>query len=126
MVSACFDCCTLQRQCCCLGPVEFQVVEVFLFFYFFKKILFPMWWFIFTFTFTFNKKFSVSLGENMFDIVCKSKRPFHFLERTITTTGDDSVPIVDLTQNLPPKKIRRKSGNLIRCFKMFGLINFFG
>jgi len=68
----------------------------------------------------------MSSGENMSDIVRKGKCPFHFLEGTTKTIGDDYVPIVDLTQNPPPKKIKKKIENLITCFKMFKLLSFFG
>jgi len=62
----------------------------------------------------------------MSDIVHKGKCPFHFLEGTTRTIGDDNFPIVDLTQNSPPKKIKKNSENLIMCFKMFKLFSFLG
>jgi hypothetical protein len=51
----------------------------------------------------------MSLGENMSDLICKSKGTFHFLKgiaraSTFKTIGDESILIVDFTQNLPPKK----------------------
>jgi hypothetical protein len=51
----------------------------------------------------------MSLGENISDIICKNKHTFHF-SKGITraspsrTIGDELIIIVDLTQNLPPKK----------------------
>jgi hypothetical protein len=55
----------------------------------------------------------MSLGENISNIICKSKHTFHFLKaitRALTsrTIGDESIIIVDLTQNLPPKKTWKK------------------
>jgi hypothetical protein len=46
----------------------------------------------------------------MFDIMHKGKHPFHFLEGTARALtfgiiGNDLVHVVDLTQNLPSKKI---------------------
>ncbi len=55
----------------------------------------------------------MSSNENMFDIMHKSKHPFHFLEgiaRALTfgTIGNDVVHVVDLIPNLPSKKIWKK------------------
>jgi hypothetical protein len=62
----------------------------------------------------------------MLDIMCKSKRSFHFSEGIARTIGNDLVLILDLIQNLLPKKIERKNGSLFRYSKMVGPLNFLG
>ncbi len=53
----------------------------------------------------------------MSDIMHKGKCPFHFLEGTTKTIGDDYVPIVDFTQNPLPKKIKKRVKTLLRVSK---------
>jgi hypothetical protein len=57
----------------------------------------------------------------MFDIMHKGKHLFHFSEgttraSTFRTIGDDLVHVVDLIQNLPPKKIWKKIWELNKVF----------
>lgn len=59
----------------------------------------------------------MSLVENMSDIVHTNKCLTHFLQgnagaSTSKTIGNDLVPIIDLTQDLPPKKILEKKWEL--------------
>lgn len=64
----------------------------------------------------------MSWGENMFDIICKSKCTFHFLKgiaraSTFKTIRDESIIIIDLTQNLTPKQTWKKEWEFNQMFQ---------
>ncbi len=76
-----------------------------------------------------QKKFSMSLSENMSNIMHKGKHPFYFLKGTTRvstswTVGDDSSSIVDLTQDLLPKKIQNKKREFNQMFQDVCAIKF--
>jgi hypothetical protein len=55
----------------------------------------------------------MSLNENMSDIMHKGKHFFYFLKKTTRFStsqiiGDDLIHIVDVIQDLLPKKIQKK------------------
>ncbi len=69
------------------------------------------------------------LVENMFNIVCKDKCLAHFFQgnviaSTSKTIGNDLVPIIELIQDLLPKKNRKKKWELNWVFQDVWAIKF--
>lgn len=76
------------------------------------------------------KLFSMSLGENMFSVVRKGKHPFHFqnelLELWLLELLEMIRFLLILLKTIIPNLKKKKSGSLVNCSRVFGILNFLG
>jgi len=75
--------------------------------------------------------FSMSLGENMFNVVCKGKHLFHFQNELLELWLLELLEMIRFLllislKTFLPKQFLKKSGGLINCSRMFGILNFLG